>query len=180
MLFRSRGFQNAHPFISHNKFALVHNGIIENYSVLRKKLLAEGYTFLSETDTETAVHLIHYHFTKTNDFLAAVRAAVNELEGAYALGIFSTDFPNRMIGVRQGAPLVIGRGQGENFLASDPLALLGVTQQFIYLEDNDIADITLDSIHIYDKAQQTVNRTQHLLSINLDSVERGEIGRAHV
>src|SRR3989338_7243677 len=164
--------QNAHPFISHDQFALVHNGIIENHLVLRQKLLKEGYLFLSETDTETAVHLIHYHFTKTKDFLLAVRHAVSELKGAYALGIFSTDDPNRVIGVRQGAPLVIGCGQGENFLASDPLALLPVTQQFIYLEDDDIADINLGMIHVYDKAQKLVEREQHMLSINLHAVER--------
>src|SRR3990167_8500641 len=114
--------QNAHPFISHDKIALVHNGIIENHTILRKKLLNEGYTFVSETDTETAVHLIHYYFTQSNDLLKAIRAAINELEGAYALGIFSTDYAARIIGLRQGAPLVIGKGQGENFLASDPLA----------------------------------------------------------
>ena len=166
--------QNAHPFISHDKFALVHNGIIENHIELRQKLLNAGYQFLSETDTETAVHLIHYHFTKTNDFLAAVRAAVNELEGAYALGIFSTDHPNRVIGVRQGAPLVIGKGQGENFLASDPLALLSVTQQFIYLEDYDIVDLTLNEINIYDKQGHAVNRETHTLSLSQDATERGE------
>ncbi|OGT37727.1 MAG: glutamine--fructose-6-phosphate aminotransferase [Gammaproteobacteria bacterium RIFCSPHIGHO2_12_FULL_37_14] len=166
--------QNAHPFVSHDKIALVHNGIIENHLILRKKLINQGYQFLSETDTETAVHLIHYHFTQSNDLLLAVRAAANELEGAYALGIFSTDYPARIIGVRQGAPLVIGRGQGENFLASDPLALLSVTQQFIYLEDHDIADLTLDAVAIYDKAHQHTAREQHCLSINVDAVERGE------
>ena len=165
--------QNAHPFVSH-KFALVHNGIIENYTVLRKKLLEAGYAFLSETDTETIVHLIHYNFTKTNDFLAAVRATVNELEGAYALGIFSTDFPDRVIGVRQGAPLVVGKGNGENFLASDPLALLSITQQFIYLEDYDIVDITLNTIKIYDKQGAAVEREVHRLSLGEDAVERGE------
>lgn len=166
--------QNAHPFVSHDKIALVHNGIIENYVALRQKLMAEGYHFLSETDTETIVHLIHYHFTKTNDFLAAVRATVNELEGAYALGIFSIDYPDRVIGVRQGAPLVVGKGQGENFLASDPLALLSITQQFIYLEDYDIVDITLNDIKVYDKQGAMVNREVHMLSLGQDAVERGE------
>lgn len=166
--------QNAHPFISHEKFALVHNGIIENHLVLRDKLLREGYQFVSETDTETAVHLLHYHYGKTNDLLTAVRATVNELEGAYALGIFSTDFPHRVIGVRQGAPLVIGKGHEENFIASDPLALLSVTQQFIYLEDNDIVDITLNSINIYNRQGQSVDREIHTLSLGQDAVERGE------
>ncbi|HLB42260.1 MAG TPA: glutamine--fructose-6-phosphate transaminase (isomerizing) [Gammaproteobacteria bacterium] len=166
--------QNAHPFVSHDKIALVHNGIIENHRVLRKKLLHAGYTFVSETDTETAVHLIHYYFMQSNDFLKAIRVAVNELEGAYALGIFSMDYPARIIGVRQGAPLVIGKGQGENFLASDPLALLAVTQQFIYLEDHDIADLTLNAVDIYDQEHRLIEREQHSLSINLDAVERGE------
>lgn len=166
--------QNAHPFISHDKFALVHNGIIENHAELREKLRGYGYTFLSDTDTETAVHLIHYHFTKTNDFLTAVRAAVNELEGAYALGIFSTDHPDRVIGVRQGAPLVIGKGQDENYLASDPLALLSLTKQFIYLEDYDIVDITLNDVCIYDKTGKNVKRETHTLALTEDAVERGE------
>lgn len=136
--------QNAHPFVSHDdKFALVHNGIIENHAELREKLKSAGYQFISETDTETIVHLVHYHFNQNKDFLKAVQATVKELKGAYALGIFSTDYPSRVIGVRQGAPLVVGKGQGENFLASDPLALLSLTQQFIYLEDYDIVDISL-------------------------------------
>lgn len=166
--------QNAHPFISNDKFALVHNGIIENHAELREKLKKSGYIFLSETDTETAVHLIHYYFTKTNDLLSAVRAAVDELEGAYALGIIMTDFPSRVIGVRQGAPLVIGKGQGENYLASDPLALLSVTQQFIYLEDYDIVDITLNDIQIHDKSGSQIKRDVHTLSLGQDAIERGE------
>lgn len=166
--------QNAHPFISHDKFALVHNGIIENHIALREKLVKEGYEFLSETDTETAVHLIHFHYMQTKDFLSAVRAAVSELVGAYALGIFSTDFPHRIIGVRQGAPLVVGKGHGENFLASDPLALLSMTQQFIYLEDDDIVDLTLNDIHIYDKKGLKIDREMHMMSLGQDAIERGE------
>lgn len=166
--------QNAHPFISHDKFALVHNGIIENHAVLREKLLRAGYQFVSDTDTETVVHLIHFYFTKTNDFLAAVCAAVNELEGAYAFSILSTDFPERIIGVRQGAPLVVGKGQEENFLASDPLALLSETQQFIYLEDDDIVDLSLDAIHIYNKQGTLVERETHTLSLGYDAIERGD------
>lgn len=166
--------QNAHPFISHDEFALVHNGIIENHSVLRDQLQHDGYSFHSETDTEVVVHLIHRNFAKSQDLLMAVREAVNELKGAYALGIISKRHPSRMIAVRQGSPLVIGKGQGENFVASDPLALLSLTQQFIYLEDNDLADITLDSLNIYNEKAQLINREQHKLSINNDAVERGE------
>lgn len=166
--------RNAHPFTSHDEFALVHNGIIENHASLRDSLLQDGYKFSSETDTEVVVHLIHKNFSKTNDLLQAVRAAISELRGAYALGIISRQHPNRLIAVREGSPLVIGKGQGENFIASDPLALLSLTQQFIYLEDNDLADITLDDITIYNKGLNKVTREQHSLSINQDAVERGE------
>lgn len=166
--------QNAHPFISNDEFALVHNGIIENHAIWRERLQAEGYRFHSETDTEVAVHLIHRNFLQTNDLLAAIRHAANELEGAYALGIISKRHPNRILAIRQGCPLVIGKGQGEHFIASDPLALLSLTQQFIYLEDNDLADISLDGIKIYNKEEKLISRDQHTLSISQDSVERGE------
>lgn len=166
--------RNAHPFVSHDEFALVHNGIIENHADLRDRLLKDGYQFHSETDTEVVVHLIHKNFLQTKDLLAAVRAAVSELRGAYALGIVSRQHPGRLIAVREGSPLVIGKGQGENFIASDPLALLSVTQQFIYLEDNDIADISLKDIQIYNKQHNAVTRQQHTLNVNHDAVERGE------
>lgn len=166
--------KNTHPFISHNRIALVHNGIIENYQSLRTKLIDAGYSFNSETDTETAVHLVHFHFVKTNDLLAAVRKAVEELTGAYAFGICCTDFPHRLIGVRKGAPLVIGKGHKENFIASDPLALLSLTKEFIYLEDNDIADIGLNTIDIYDQTQYNVHREQHTLNIHVGALDRGK------
>lgn len=165
--------KNAHPFLSHDEFALVHNGIIENHAALREQLLKEGYQFHSDTDTEVIVHLIHKHYAKNSDFVAAVHHAIAELKGAYALGIISKHYPNRLIAVRQGSPLVIGKGQNENFIASDPLALLALTQQFIYLEDHDLADLTLDAVHIYHK-EQLVHRTQHHLAIKEDAIERGE------
>lgn len=166
--------KNAHPFVSHDEFALVHNGIIENHAELREKLLRDGYQFHSETDTEVVVHLIHQHFSKSDDLLDAVRKTVNELKGAYAFGIISKHCPNRLIAVRQGSPLVIGRGQNENFIASDPLALLSVTQQFIYLEDDDLADLHLEGIQIYDKNRQPIQREQHTLNLTVDTIERGE------
>lgn len=166
--------RNAHPFISHDEFALVHNGIIENHAELRERLTKEGYQFNSETDTEVVVHLIHQHYLKSHDLLKAVRDSVNELQGAYALGIIAKDYPGRMIAVRQGSPLVIGKGQGENYIASDPLALLSLTQQFIYLEDNDLADVTLDDIKIYNKDLQKISREEHALDLQQDSIERGE------
>lgn len=164
---------NAHPFISHDEFALVHNGIIENHYQLREKLISQGYQFNSETDTEVIVHLLYHHYLQSNDLLKATRDTINQLEGAYALGIIAKRYPDRLIAVRQGSPLVVGRGQGENFLASDPLALLSVTQHFIYLEDNDLADIKLNDVQIYDAGQRLVNREQHRLSINYDTADRG-------
>lgn len=166
--------RNAHPFISNDEFALVHNGIIENHAELREMLLKQGYDFHSETDTEVAVHLIHRHYSKSHDLIAAIRATTNELKGAYALGIISKHYPGRMIAVRQGSPLVVGKGQGENFLASDPLALLSVTQDFIYLEDNELADITPDDIHIFDKDQKPIHRAHQSLTIQNDVIEKGE------
>lgn len=167
--------KNAHPFISRdNRFVLVHNGIIENHRILRERLLKKGYQFGSDTDTETVVHLVDYHYRQSKNLISAIRSAVNELKGAYALGIFCMDFPDRVIGVRQGAPLVVGIGHHENFLASDPLALLSVTQQFIYLEDGDIADISNHTIQIYDQHNQLVQREKHILSMSPDVTERGE------
>lgn len=165
--------RNTHPFMSQAKFALIHNGIIENHAVLRERLQAAGYQFASDTDTETAVHLVHYHYTQCQDLLAAVRAAVNELKGAYSLGIVAADHPARVIGVRQGAPLVVGKGQQENFIASDPLALLAYTKDFIYLEDDDIVDITCDDITIYNNAGKRIQRDIHHLALNPETTERG-------
>ncbi len=150
--------QNAHPQQSEKKIALVHNGIIENYEQLREMLHKEKYTFDSETDTETVAHLVHFEASKTSDYLAAVTKAVKQLEGAYALGIINADEPGRLIAVRHGSPLVIGLGIDENFIASDTLALLPVTQKFVFLEEGDIADITLDQVAIYNKAGKKVER----------------------
>ncbi len=164
---------NAHPFISGDEIALVHNGIIENHDELRNDLIKKGYKFTSETDTETIVHLLHYHFAQTGDLLSATQEAIKKLEGAYALGIISSRYPERLLAVRHGSPLVIGKGIGENFIASDPLALLSVTQQFIYLEDHDIADLSRDKIQIHAK-NKVVERKLHTLEINCDAIERGE------
>jgi glucosamine--fructose-6-phosphate aminotransferase (isomerizing) len=166
--------QNAHPLVSHDQFALVHNGIIENYEPLRNKLIAEGYQFHSETDSETVVHLLHSHYQKSNDLLKATQDTVAELEGAYALGITSALHPGRLIAVRHGSPLVIGQGIVENFFASDPLALSPVTKQFIYLEDGDIADITHHSVEIYAENTQRIERKLHNLELHFDATDRGE------
>jgi glucosamine--fructose-6-phosphate aminotransferase (isomerizing) len=164
---------NAHPLISTDEIAVVHNGIIENHDALRSKLLELGYQFTSETDTETVVHLLHHHYQHAGNLLAATHATVKELEGAYALGIISKREPGKLIAVRHGSPLVIGKGIGENFIASDPLALLPVIQQFIYLEDNDIVDLTRDNLVVYADGKPT-ERKVHTLEMNNDMVERGE------
>ncbi|EKD55189.1 MAG: hypothetical protein ACD_60C00025G0086 [uncultured bacterium] len=166
--------ENAHPLTSHNQFSLVHNGIIENHAVLRKKLMGEGYQFSSETDSETIVHLLHFHYQKKPDLLYSIRQTIKELEGAYALGIVSSLHPEHVFAVRSGSPLVIGQSSSENFFASDPLALLSMTKQFIYLEDGDIADITSHSIDIYAADEKLVKRKAHQLELNLDATDRGE------
>lgn len=166
--------RNAHPFLSRDEFALVHNGIIENHSVLRQQLQAEGYEFHSDTDTEVIVHLLHRYYAKTKNLIQAIQYTVADLEGAYALGVITKNDPSTLIAVRQGSPLVIGKSKGENFIASDPLALLSVTQEFIYLEDGDIAEITIDDISIYDANLKPQTRDKHTLAVSHDSIERGE------
>lgn len=165
---------NAHPLMSNDEIALVHNGIIENHDVLRAFLLEKGYKFSSETDTETVVHLLHHHYKETNDLLAATQKTVAKLEGAYALGIMSLHQPERLIAVRSGSPLVIGKGIAENFFASDPLALTSVTQQFIYLEEGDIADLTHQSLQIYNAEGKKVERKLNNVESNYEMTERGD------
>lgn len=165
---------NAHPLVSHDQFALVHNGIIENHDTLRKMLLEKGYQFTSETDTETVVHLLHYHFQESQDLLAATFSTVNQLEGAYALGIISNQHPGRVIGVRHGSPLVVGKGIGENFFGSDTFALSQVAKQFYYLEEGDIADLTSQSIDIYTTDGSRVDRKLHTSELTYDVADRGE------
>lgn len=166
--------QNAHPLISKNEFALVHNGIIENHDTLKEFLLGKGYQFNSQTDSETIVHLLHYHFQTTHDFLETTKKTILDLEGAYALGIISIHNPDCVIAVRHGSPLVIGKGIGENFFASDTLALLQVTKQFTYLEEGDIAVIKRDSVQIYDAEGKPVERKVQQLDMHADITERGE------
>ena len=149
---------NAHPHQAEEHLSLVHNGIVENHEILRNKLLELGYEFQSQTDTETIVYLLAQQLKETPDFVKAVRKTIQQLVGAFALGIIDSNDPKRIIAVRYGSPLVIGLGIGENFIASDNLALLPVTQKFIYLEDGDIADIRRDKITIYDKNNNVVQR----------------------
>ena len=164
---------NTHPHLSQDQIAIVHNGIIENYLELRKKLTTLGYTFVSETDTEVIVHLIH-HYLKQHDLLAAVQIAIRELKGAYALGVIDCKQPQRLIAVRQGSPLIIGIGIGEHFIASDHLALLPVTQKFVFLEDGDIADISHLNFTIYDYEKNKVKRAINESQLSYQQSEKGE------
>jgi glucosamine--fructose-6-phosphate aminotransferase (isomerizing) len=165
---------NAHPHLSHNQIALVHNGIIENYENLREGINLKGYQCQSDTDSEVVAHLLHFYLVEHGDLLMAVRLTIAELEGAFALGIIHAGEPNRMIAVRYHSPLVIGLGVGENFIASDSLALLPVTQRFIYLEEGDIADLRPEEITIYDFEGNIVERKIHQLERNYHTVERGK------
>ncbi len=165
---------NAHPHICNNAVAIVHNGIIENHATLREQQKAKGYVFTSETDTEVVVHQIELYKKAGNDLLQSVIKATDDFEGAYALGVVANDEPGRLITTRSGSPLVIGVGFGEYFIASDVAALLPVTQRFIFLEEGDIADITKDSLVIYDKNNQVVEREISTSELSVDAVSRGE------
>lgn len=165
--------QNAHPHLSHGQIALVHNGIIENHDQLRQQLMADGYQFTSETDTEVAAHLIHYYYTKHENLLLAVQTAAAEMHGAFALGVIHQLRPNELVAVRKGSPLVVGVGIGEHFIASDQLALRSFAQSVIYLEEGDSAVITAQEIHIYDAHQEEVKRNAHHLNSDSEVVSKG-------
>ena len=163
---------NAHPHIS-STVAVVHNGIIENYQELKDDLEALGYIFTSQTDTEVVAHLVHEAMKSTPNLLKAVEQVVPQLKGAFALGIVHTDHPNELIAVREGSPLVIGVGIGENFISSDQLALLPVTNRFMYLEEGDIARITRTSIDVFAHGQ-SVERPIKELDATVSNVSKGE------
>ena len=150
--------RNAHPHLSRNRVAVVHNGIIENYEELRESLKAKGYEFESETDTEVIVHLIESNLTEGVSLLGAVKKSISQLSGAYALGVISNENPDILIGAREGSPLVVGLGLGENFLGSDVQALLPVTSRFIFLENGDVATIQRNQIIIEDESGEIVKR----------------------
>ncbi|MDR5172100.1 glutamine--fructose-6-phosphate transaminase (isomerizing) [Methylobacillus flagellatus] len=164
---------NAHPHISRGEIAVVHNGIIENHDEQRQRLQAMGYEFESQTDTEVIAHLIHHYLAQDLALLDAVKHAVKQLTGAFAISVVSIHYPGQMICARQGCPLLIGLGEGENFIASDVSAVLSVTRNVIYLEDGDVADITKDKVMIFDAADQLVERTVHRSDLSLASLELG-------
>lgn len=165
---------NAHPHICRNKVAVVHNGIIENHERLKEVQQQNGYEFTSETDTEVIVHEIYHAMESTDGLLSAVKKTVKKLDGAYALGIMSIDDADTLIACRKGSPLVIGVGIGEYFIASDVAALLPVTQRFIFLEDGDIASITINGPVIYDQQDQVVSRSIIESQLTADAVDKGD------
>jgi glucosamine--fructose-6-phosphate aminotransferase (isomerizing) len=165
---------NAHPHICNNKVAVVHNGIIENYKVLKQAQVTAGYRFTSETDTEVVGHAIHQQLETTDDLLLAVTQALGDFEGAYALGVIAINDPDTLIAARKGSPLVIGVGLGEHFIASDVSALLPVTQNFIFLEEGDVAKLTRHSVEIYDVSGNRVERPIKQSSLSVTAVELGE------
>ncbi|MDO9188827.1 MAG: glutamine--fructose-6-phosphate transaminase (isomerizing) [Sulfurimicrobium sp.] len=164
---------NAHPHVSNDVLAVVHNGIIENHEALRERLMSLGYVFSSQTDTEVIAHLIHHHFRASLNLLEAVRAATAELHGAYAIGVLCAESPHRLVAARRGSPLLIGLGIEENFIASDVSALLPVTQKILYLEEGDIADVGLLDVKIIDSAGSPVERSVHISEQSADMVELG-------
>ena len=164
---------NAHPHMC-GDVALVHNGIIENYEVLRKQQLETGHQFDSDTDTEVIVHAVSDAYKKTNDLLASVQKTVKSLEGAYALGVVEKGNNDHLIAVRKGSPLVIGIGNNEHFIASDVFALLGEAEHFIYLEDGDVADITHKGVTIYDAKGGQVKRKINKTKLQVNDAGIGE------
>ena len=164
---------NAHPHVSNDSICVVHNGIIENYESLRDELIALGYEFASDTDSETIAHLIHYHYQDQQDLSNAVTAARERLEGAFAIAVIANDAPNEIVAVRQGCPLVVGLGLGEHFVASDVVALRPVTDRFIFLHEGDMVRISPDALAIYDQTNQPVERDPETVRVHADDMEKG-------
>lgn len=164
---------NAHPHQSNDLIAVVHNGIIENYEVLRTRLIADGYVFTSETDTEVIAHLIHNNYVHGNSLLVSTQMALAELVGAYALGVIAADNPDQLICARRGSPLLMGVGIGENFIASDISALLPVTNRVIYLEEGDVVEVQRQSYRIFDVTGNLVVRPVQISEISNESVQLG-------
>ena len=162
---------NAHPMMSRDEIAVVHNGIIENYEELRAELKAKGYAFDSQTDTEVIAHLIHSHFD--GDLLRAVRRAVKRLRGAYAIAVVAKSRPGRVVGARAGSPLVVGAGTNENFLASDAMALAGTTDRIAYLEEGDVAEVDLGGYRVFDAADRPAKRELRTVKAAGGAVELG-------
>lgn len=164
---------NAHPHVSRDEIAVVHNGIIENHDEQRDRLIALGYTFTSQTDTEVIAHLIHYHQDQGECLLSSVKLTIRELKGAFAISVISIKEPNRMITARQGCPLLVGLGEEANYIASDVSAVLAETRKVIYLEDGDVATVTANGVTIWDKTDTEIEREVHMSDVSLASMELG-------
>lgn len=165
---------NAHPHMFRDKIALVHNGIIENYLALQQELIKRNVTFTSETDSEVIVQWLGEEYEKSANLLQAVQQTAKQLEGAYSIAVVCKDTPDRIIAARQGSPLVIGIGINENFVASDALALLPITQNFVVLEDGDVAEIFRDHYVIYDRLGNIVDRKVRKITLTVQSTDRGK------
>jgi glucosamine--fructose-6-phosphate aminotransferase (isomerizing) len=164
---------NAHPHISHDELALVHNGIIENHEEQRERLRALGYAFESQTDTEVIAHLIHYYRTQGASLIEAVQRAARELRGAYAIAVVDKRDPERMAAARMGCPLLVGLGDGENFVASDVSAIVSATRRVIFLEEGDTAELTREAVQVFDASGAPVERDVHVSDVSLASLELG-------
>ena len=165
---------NAHPQVSENGLvAVVHNGIIENYALLRAQLTKKGYTFRSQTDTEVVAQLLAYYYAASHDLFEAVNSMLSAVEGAYALGIVCADAPDRLIAARKDAPLLLGCGDGENFLASDVTALLRHTRDIVYMDDGELAVITAGGIRIYDERRRPIEKEHQHIDWDVDAAEKG-------
>ncbi len=164
---------NAHPHVSMNEIAVVHNGIVENHEEQRARLRALGYGFESQTDTEVVAHLIHHYFKASGDLFAATREAAADLRGAYAIGVVALDDPQTLTGARMGCPLVVGLGDGENFLASDLSAVIAETRRVIYLEDGDVVALKRSGVTVVDREGRPVERCEHLSELDAGAVDLG-------
>ena len=164
---------NAHPHISHGDLALVHNGIIENHEQQRDRLRALGYEFTSQTDTEVVAHLIHHHRAQGLGLLQALQKAVKELDGAYALAVIDRRDPSTLVAARMGCPLLVGLGEGENFVASDVSAIVSATRKVIFLEEGDTAELDRDGVRVFDADDAEIVRDIHLSDVSLASLELG-------
>ncbi|GAB1234508.1 glutamine--fructose-6-phosphate transaminase (isomerizing) [Ferrigenium sp. UT5] len=165
--------RNAHPHVSRNLISVVHNGIIENYEVLRAELTEQGYEFTSDTDTEVIAHLIHSHYAQGN-LRVATQMALAQLVGAYAIAVVAADNPHQFIAARKGSPLLLGVGESEHYVASDMSALLQVTKNVVYLEEGDVVEVNLANYRIFDAKGNAVQRPLHVSELDNDSVELGE------
>ena len=165
---------NAHPQVSESGlFAVVHNGIIENYAILKKNLIEKGYTFRSETDTEVVAQLLDWYYLQCGDVFETVTSMLSAVEGAYALGILCAAAPDRLIAARKDAPLLLGYGEGENFIASDVTALLRHTRDIVYMDDGEMAIVTAAGIRIYDERRRPVEKEHHHIDWDVDAAEKG-------